>query len=301
MSTPLVSICVPSIGRTLFLPAVRAAIEAQTIKDYEVLVLDNASGDEAQAFFAQWQADDERVRVLRTDERVPMFANFDRGAFAARGKYVTFFHDDDVYRPNFLEASVSVLEREPCAGFSGSNFNFVDEYGVPTGEQRWIASDEVWAGRRYIRTVLERGKNPIPMPGLMYRREVFDIHGFDVGVSMHWGDFSVLMRYAETWDVAMIAESLMAVRRHDGQASVSMDMQKALILRTHHMNEYLDGYLQRHPSESAFVEQMRRAVKSVEWRHMAMFKAFEWTKSISPKRAEAGLRAARNLRQRFGR
>ncbi len=297
---PLVSICVPSIGRTEFLPAVREAIAAQTLQDFEVLVLDNACGSEARAFFAIWQSAEPRVRVLPVDERLPMFANFDRGALASKGKYVAFFHDDDVYAPQFLGRAVGMLEREPQAGVCGSNFNFVDEHAVLTGSRRWIAKDEVWAGRRYIHTLLERGKNVIPMPGLVYRREVFRIHGFDIGVPMYWGDLSVLMRYAETWDMAMIAEPIMSVRRHGGQASVNKDAFEGYAIRTELMNKYLDGYLQRHPLEYVFVGQMRRAVARNERNHTIFSRVVRWTQERSPKGAETVLRAARNLSQRFG-
>ncbi len=297
---PTLSICVPSIGRTQFLPAVRAAISAQTMQDFEVLVLDNACGPEARAFFADWEAADERVRVLAVDERVPMFANFDRGVFAAKGKYVTFFHDDDVYRHDFAERAVFAMEAAPQVGICGSNFDFIDEHGAQTGTRAWIARDEVWAGRRYIQTLLTRGKNIVPMSGLVFRREVFSIHGFDIGVSMHWGDLSVLMRYSEDWDMALLAEPLMAIRRHQDQASVNTDALAGYTLRTELMNLYLDGYMQRHPQEHVFVADMRRAVARTERNHTALTRILHWTQSMSPKGAEVFLQTARNLSQRLG-
>src|SRR5689334_13001499 len=113
MSAPLVTVCVPTIGRTEYLPFTIDALRAQTRGDYEILVLDNASPPDAQAQLEAWAAREPRVRVLRVDPRIPMFANFNRGIAAARGKYVTFFHDDDVYRPRFLELLVGALEADP--------------------------------------------------------------------------------------------------------------------------------------------------------------------------------------------
>lgn len=134
MPTPTITILVPSIGRMAYLPETRRCVSTQTRRDFEVLVLDNASPPDAQRFFADWARDDERVKILRVDERVPMFTNFNRGMRETKTELVTFFHDDDVYLPRFLEVLAGALERRPAAAFAGSNFDFVDG-------RRLLASD----------------------------------------------------------------------------------------------------------------------------------------------------------------
>src|SRR5439155_12566316 len=94
---PPVTVALPTIGRMDYLPALLASLEAQTFGDFEALILDNASPPEAQALFAEQVKKDARFRVLRADERVPMFTNFNRGWLEMRGKYLVYFHDDDVY------------------------------------------------------------------------------------------------------------------------------------------------------------------------------------------------------------
>src|SRR5690242_20731661 len=92
---PAVTICVPTIGRTATLAATLDSIRAQSFPDYEVLILDNASVAGAQDIIRRFANNDDRISVLRVDHRIPMFDNFQRGVDQARGRYVTFFHDDD--------------------------------------------------------------------------------------------------------------------------------------------------------------------------------------------------------------
>lgn len=257
---PLVTILVPTIGRMHYLPRVVESVRAQTFGDYEVLVLDNDSPEPARSFIDEWAAKEPRVRVMRCSPRLPMFENFDRGVRAARGKYTTFMHDDDVYLPGFLAAHVEVLERNPRVGFSGAAFDVVDEADVVVEKWRFIPADEIRRGKDYIEGLVTRGRNIVPMQGLVFRSEVFRPGGFDTTLSPHYGDFILLSRIAESWDVALLREPVMYVRKHDAQASRSMPVSRWADMRKRALHAYCDEYLARHPGELAFVRKLRRAI-----------------------------------------
>jgi glycosyltransferase involved in cell wall biosynthesis len=239
MTSPTVTVCVPSIGRMAYLPQVREALSAQTIGDIEIIVLDNASGDEARAFFADWLRADPRVRVERVDDRLPMFVNFERGRRLARGTYLAYCHDDDVYLPRWLEGHVAALERHPDAAFAGSNFDTIDETGRVVDRRRWIARDERMPGTTYLREVMRRGRNLVTMQGLVYRRSSLLEPMFDESISCHFGDFVILMRMAESGSVALVSEVLLQVRRHAEQASAGKPISEELGLRVPLMRDYL--------------------------------------------------------------
>lgn len=261
MAEPLVTVLVPTIGRLSYWDAMRASVEAQTLRDLEIVILDNASPPDTQEAIREWERADDRVRTLRVSERMPMFPNFNRGLVGARGKYVTFIHDDDVYLPEHLAVQIALLEKSPRAGFSGSNYDFVDEHGTITEERRWIERTEVWSGRRYIEALWSRGRNLIPMPGVVFRTAALDPGGFDPEITIHFGDFVVLARIAERHDVALCAERLMSIRRHSGQASLSMPLSRAIQVRTEVLSAYLDEYAGRWPEDRDFVKKLRRRLE----------------------------------------
>jgi glycosyltransferase involved in cell wall biosynthesis len=256
---PAVTVCVPTIGRMAYLPVVRKALAEQTFRDFEVLVLDNDSPADAATWLQAWASEVPNVRVVRQSPRIPMFNNFDRGIAAAKGEFLTYVHDDDLYLPTYLEAHVKELRRHASAVFSGANFGFIDEAGALTELRTWIPKTELWNGKRYIAELICRGRNVVAMPGLMFRTSVFQNKRFDADLSPYFGDFVLLARMAERGDVAMMREPVMHVRRHQDQASLGFPASEWPALRRKTLLDYCGEYEQRHPNEAAFVRRMKRA------------------------------------------
>lgn len=259
MTKPLASILIPTIGRDAFIEQTIESVQAQTLPDLEVIVLDNASPTSSARRLMEWADADKRVRVLRSDTFLPMFANFNRGIAVANGEYVTFFHDDNVYAPGFLEAMVSGLETHPSAGLAGSNYEFIDERGRVIERRRWIRSTGLVDGRSYIQSLIRRGRSIITMNDLVFRRPVLQ-GAFDDSLSIHFGDFVLLMRIAESWNLFLSADSLMKVRRHLGQASQSIPLSRGIPQRTRVLNDYCVEYLARHPNEKSSVTKLQRRI-----------------------------------------
>jgi glycosyltransferase involved in cell wall biosynthesis len=269
-ASPPVTVAVPSIGRLKYLPALRASLDAQTMGDFEVLVLDNESPPEAQDLFADWARADRRVKVLRACPRIEMFANFNRGYHLGKGKYLVFFHDDDEYSPRFVEQHFELLEREPRVAFSGSNNDFIDETGRITGRRRLITKTEAMAGREFIRFLMSTGRNLTPMQSIAYRRSALAPDGIDEKLSCYYGDFVLLMRMAERCQVGTIADALVRVRRHDEQWSVTDNRTanksawtyaEAMSLRARMMRSYLAEYRSRWPNDTSFALELERGFR----------------------------------------
>jgi len=256
-SPPRVTICVPTIGRLHFLPRIIAALGAQTRGDFEVLVLDNASDAAAAERIARWAQDDGRVRVARVEPRVPMLANFNRGVTGARGDITAFCHDDDVLRPTFVQEHVAWYDAHPRTGLVGSNYDFVDSAGNVGGRSRVVRQDGEWEGRDYIARLMRSEYNPLTMQSISYRTEALQAVGFDETLSPHFGDFVVLMRIAERWNVGHLAGSLVGVGQHEGQTSAGMSVLDGVELRGRLLGAYCDEYEGRWPEDRARVAAMR--------------------------------------------
>lgn len=256
---PRITILVPTVGRMDYLPMTRRCVREQTRQDFRVVVLDNASPPEAQAFFADWAREDARVEIRRADPRVPMFSNFNRGMRAVETDLVTFFHDDDEYPPTYLEVLAGALERWPGAAFAGSNFDFIDERGDVLEARRWIARTELWDAPRYMKELVGRGRNPVPMPGLVFRRSAFPAEGFDESLPIHFGDFVLLMRAAEDGGMVAVAEPVVRIRMHAGQAS-ALPRSRSIAMRTEVLTKHLDEYAERRPEHQALVTDLRQRI-----------------------------------------
>lgn len=298
MVRPKVTICIPTIGRLTYLSETLASLEGQTLQDYEVLILDSGSPEAAAHKFREVAAADSRRRVIRS-ARVPMFANFNIGLREARGEYIAFFHDDDVYEPEFLRRSVALLDQNPHVGFSGSNYWIIDGTGRNSGLRRLIKRTEVRQGRAFILDIMKTGRNPVPLPGVVFRKSSFSEAGFDERLSMHFGDYAVLMEIAERRDVLVIREPLMKLRLHGTNASNIPMVESVALLRTA-FTKYLGEFAKRWPADGDFLLQMKAAARKayrrmLVWGWISAATESEGTGSIEGLTAIGDKRLARVL------
>lgn len=257
-NAPTVTVCLPTIGRMTYVRDTLKSLSRQSLQNYELLVLYNGSDRHVMQEFEDMAKKHPGGRVLSEPDRLPMFANFNRGLREARGKYVVFFHDDDIYESNFLEELVAALESHPSAAFAGSNYYIIDERGETVGVRSLIGDTELQLGCHFVAQLIRRGRGAIPTPGIMFRRDAFDERGWDETLSMHFGDFVVLMRMAERANVALIKDPLLRLRLHAKNASnvpisVAAPMQFATIL------SYINEFATRRPDQVKHAALLRKS------------------------------------------
>ncbi|MBA2437335.1 MAG: glycosyltransferase family 2 protein, partial [Acidimicrobiia bacterium] len=107
----MISVVVPTYNhRDFVLQALESAF-AQTFTDIEVIVVNDGSGDDTEALLRPLvQAG--RIAYLEQENQGQAAAR-NRGWQAARGKYVAFLDDDDLWPPGKLEWQARVLEEQP--------------------------------------------------------------------------------------------------------------------------------------------------------------------------------------------
>jgi glycosyltransferase involved in cell wall biosynthesis len=109
MSAPLVSVIVATYGRSRFLVEALDSVLAQTVQDFECIVVDDASPEPIVT------PDDGRIRLLRHDRNQGPSAARNTGLEAARGDYVVFLDDDDVLTRDRLAIGLEGVARAPIA------------------------------------------------------------------------------------------------------------------------------------------------------------------------------------------
>lgn len=249
---PLVTVCVPTIGRTTMLHDALESVRRQTYANIEILLLDNAAEGEGQQILRRFAASEPRARVLRCEPRLPMFANFNRGIRAARGAYVTFLFDDDLLQPEAIARAVAVLTRFPSAGYAGSNYELIDATGRVTGQSSLVAETAVVPGRQHIRDQMRCVTMILATPGIVYRRDLVAAFPFDESLNVYGGDLVMRLRMAEVTDVALIAEPLVRVRVHPQAETARLSATESFVTRTGLLQAYIAEYRQRWPDDGAF-------------------------------------------------
>ncbi|MBI5651536.1 MAG: glycosyltransferase [Chloroflexi bacterium] len=114
--TPLVSIILPTYCRRDSLQRAIASVLAQSFHDFELIVMDDGSTDGSFDLIEALRARDPRVIHVRHAKNSGLPAlRVNEGIELARGKYLAFQFDDDLWRPHALETLVARAERESAS------------------------------------------------------------------------------------------------------------------------------------------------------------------------------------------
>jgi teichuronic acid biosynthesis glycosyltransferase TuaG len=104
-SLPLVSVVIPSYNHAHFLPRALHSVQRQGWKNLEVLVVDNGSVDGTDDVLKAWQ--DERLRVLKVQNRGVIAVSRNKGIQEARGEWIAFLDSDDWWGKDKLQQSMN--------------------------------------------------------------------------------------------------------------------------------------------------------------------------------------------------
>ena len=124
-TAPLVSVLVAVANGERYVRQALESVLRQRVTDLELLVVDDASTDATPQILEA--VEDERLRVLRHEERRGLAASLNSGLDEARGRYLARMDGDDVALPDWLARSLDLLERSASVGFVGSGVLDIDE------------------------------------------------------------------------------------------------------------------------------------------------------------------------------
>ncbi|MCC6421955.1 MAG: glycosyltransferase family 2 protein [Phycisphaerales bacterium] len=126
---PRVSIGLPVYNGQAYLATAMDSLLAQTYRDFELIVCDNASTDGTEGICRKYAKQDCRVRYVRQVHNVGAAGNFNRTAELARGEYFRWAAHDDVCGPTLLERCVEALDANPQAVLAHGQVAIIDHAG----------------------------------------------------------------------------------------------------------------------------------------------------------------------------
>ena len=228
MSSPKVTVCIPTYNRADILPYAVDSVLNQTYEHFELLICDDASGDRTPEVVAQWK--DPRIRYIRHPQNIQRSRNMRSGYEAARGDYFIKFDDDDALTPTFLEKTVAVLERESAVDFVCTDHWVInakserDEAATDANSAKW-GKDRLGEGviddllvETFVHQSLQVGSS-------LFRKRSLDAVDFMRFEADGCEDFDLLVRCAIAYQTAyFIPERLMEYRFHGGQTSLKQDI-----------------------------------------------------------------------------
>ena len=200
---PLVSVIIPTRNRAHLLHRTLESVLKQSSENLEVIVVDDGSTEAVAA------SADPRVRVLRSPKPTGVSAARNRGIAGARGEWIAFCDDDDLWAPNKLQ------EQLTAAGRAGANWAYAGDVNVD--DQLHVLSGGPPPDPEAVMALLPRF-NPLASGGsnVVVRSNILaEVGTFDPTLR-RTEDWDLWIRIARKGPPAYVRKPLVAYRFHSG-------------------------------------------------------------------------------------
>ena len=161
-----VTVLVAVYNMARFLPKCLDSLLSQTLREVQVVCIDDGSTDDSLHVLRQYAARDARIEIIALPENHGQAYARNQGLLTARGEYVCFLDSDDWLSPDALEQAVTVFEEHgdtDCVLFQVDIMHpTVERYPLPpfdalTGREAFRSSlDWQIHGVYMVRTALHR-------------------------------------------------------------------------------------------------------------------------------------------------
>lgn len=120
----LVSIIMPSFGTAPFIAESIESVQAQSYKNWELIIVDDCSPDNTDDVVRPYLSD-ERIKYLKNEKNSGAAVSRNRALREAKGKWIAFLDSDDLWMPEKLEKQIRFMEKNGYC-FSYTNYAEID-------------------------------------------------------------------------------------------------------------------------------------------------------------------------------
>jgi GT2 family glycosyltransferase len=208
-----VSVVVPTRNRSRLLATTLRGVLRQRAVDLEVIVVDEASTDDTAAVIAAIA--DPRVRVVRHDTPRGVSAARNHGAEEARGDWVAFLDDDDLWAPDKLASQLQ------AAVDTGRDWAYTGSVNI-VGPSRVVYGGPPPPPEQVVTAILRYNAIPGGGSNVVVRRTTLRRAGpFDTRLR-NTEDWEMWIRLAKMGPPAWVCSPLMAYRVHSSNSSLNV-------------------------------------------------------------------------------
>lgn len=218
VTAPRISVVIPACNAEASLPEAIDSVLAQSLRDIELILIDDGSRDGTLRVMQAAAARDARVRVVTRENR-GLVHTLNEGVALARGEWVARMDADDICRPERLALQLRWAERQQAEVCGGWIRTFG---GTLSRERRFYQSPEAIRLQLLFNSCFAH-------PAVLARRAVLLAHPYDPAAA-HAEDYDLWCRLAAAGvrltnypgvvlDYRLHAGQITATRRHEQDAA----------------------------------------------------------------------------------
>lgn len=216
-----------------------SGILSQTMADFELVAVDDASSDKSYEILESAARDDSRIRLMRSPQK-GIVAALNYGIAESRGRYVARMDADDIMPTRRLELQADFLDRHAHIALVTGKIVYLGDAALNAGYARYVdwlntfQTSNDFADRRFI-------ESPVAHPSVMLRREVLRADPYRHGDFPE--DYDLWLRLLQAGlSFSTVAEPVLHWRDHGARASrtdARYDIEKFYIHKSGFLAEWL--------------------------------------------------------------
>ncbi|MBS0623542.1 MAG: glycosyltransferase [Verrucomicrobia bacterium] len=216
MSTPLLSIVIPTYNYSQYLPTCLDSILTQDFTDFELILINDASTDSTASVLQDYAKHDSRIRVITHTVNQGIFASNNEGLTLARGAYLYFFSSDDWLLPGFLNDAISLLEAHPSIPFACCDLIYFEEESQNSIETPLLphAVDPLCLSPKQVVQHIQNDRFWVPGLCCIMRRSAFQKYGMPDDNLQNISDWFFFHRIALAEGVGYLPRFGITMRKH---------------------------------------------------------------------------------------
>ncbi len=218
LTVPKVSVLMPTYNSVLYLREAIESVLDQTLAEFEFIIIDDGSTDETSIILAQYERIDERIKLIRNNNRLGIVASLNIGMSACCSKYIARMDSDDVALPDRLELQVAYMDKHPDVAALGGAVSYIDKNGNELGVIRHccVGASPV-AG------------NPLLHPTVVLRRKILVRHNIRYQKRYQYAeDYFLWLEIGCLAGLDALDEVILKYRLH-GQASRIVHLKRMMV------------------------------------------------------------------------
>jgi len=246
---PTVSVIIPTYNGGRYLGATLDSVFNQTLKDLEVIVVDDGSTEDLQGVLRPYAM---RLWYVYSQNRGPAAAR-NLGFKLSHGKYVAFLDHDDLWSLTNLEDKVRILERNPRCGMVYSYPDLIDAHGGIISHEHPSFHPSGWVFEDFLK------RNRIStFSATLIRREVIEEVGLldERRALMTCDDYDLWLKIADVAEVHFSPEQDVYYRVHPDNLVNNMDQNLQA-----HMIVFQEALKNRHSVQAIPVQELSHIIR----------------------------------------
>ena len=235
-----VSVIMPTFNTEKFIAESIESVLSQTFMDLELIIVDDGSTDKTAEIAHEFESQDNRVKLISQENQGVSVAR-NTGIENSTGKFIAFLDSDDLWKPDFLESLIALIDSD--AGI------FYSRYELSTGSESPNRSPNGYL-EKFIDDPLQELFFPFHIGSLLIRRDILDRFKirFKIGMKI-CEDVLFIAQLLSVSSAIGIDKTLMIYRVREKSATTSKWNPEEWIDRVR-MFEYAMPFVNQHRPEA---------------------------------------------------